>query len=67
MNMNMQKSPLVNVYNVKFIISCKFYCLIPLMSWGGGGWMIEVMFEVMLYFGLNHRPSSGVKLKLNEL
>ena len=31
--------------------------------------MIEVMFEVMQYFGLNHRhrPSSGVKLKLNEL
>ena len=29
--------------------------------------MIEVMFEVMRYFGLNHRPSSGVKWKLNEL
>ena len=29
--------------------------------------MIEMMmFEVMRYFGLNHRPSSGVKLKLNE-
>ena len=29
--------------------------------------MIEMMFEVMRYFGLNHRPSSGVKLKLKEL
>ena len=29
--------------------------------------MIEVMFEVMRYFGLKHRPSSGVKLKLKEL
>ena len=29
--------------------------------------MIEVMFEVMRYFALNHRPSSGVKLKLKEL
>ena len=29
--------------------------------------MIELMFEVMRYFGLNHRPSSGVKWKLNEL
>ena len=27
-------------------------------------WM---MFEVMRYFGLNHRPSSGVKWKLIEL
>ena len=25
------------------------------------------MLEVMGYFGLNHRPSSGVKCKLNEL
>ena len=29
--------------------------------------MIEAMFELMLYLDLNHRPSSGVKLKLNEL
>ena len=30
--------------------------------------MIQVvMFEVMRYFGLNHRPSSGMKWKLNEL
>ena len=29
--------------------------------------MIEVMLEVMRYFGLNHRPSSGVKVKINEL
>ena len=29
--------------------------------------MIEVMFEDMRYLGLNHRPSSGVKWKLNEL
>ena len=29
--------------------------------------MNKVMFEVMRYFGLNHRPSSGVKQKLNEL
>ena len=29
--------------------------------------MIEVMLEVMRYFGLNHRQSSDVKLKLNEL
>ena len=28
--------------------------------------MIEVMFEVIRYFGLNNRPSSGVKLKLKE-
>ena len=28
--------------------------------------MIEMEFEVMRYFGLNHRPSSGVKWKLNE-
>ena len=30
-------------------------------------WMIDVLFEVMRYFGLNYRLSSGVKLKLNEL
>ena len=32
--------------------------------------MIEVIFEIMRYFGLNYRPSfpsSGVKRKLNEL
>ena len=29
--------------------------------------MNKVMIEVMRYFGLNHRPSSGVKRKLNEL
>ena len=29
--------------------------------------MNKVMFEVMRYFGLNHRPSSGVKWKLIEL
>ena len=29
--------------------------------------MNKVMFEEMRYFGLNHRPSSGVKWKLNEL
>ena len=29
--------------------------------------MIEVMFDLMRYFGLNHRPSSGVKWKLQEL
>ena len=29
--------------------------------------MIEVMFEVNRYFDLNYKPSSGVKLKLNEL
>ena len=29
--------------------------------------MNKVMFEVMRYFGLNHRPSPGVKWKLNEL
>ena len=29
--------------------------------------VMEVMFKVMRYFGLNHRPSSGVKLKLKEL
>ena len=29
--------------------------------------MNKVMFEVMRYFGLNHRPSSGVKLKLIKL
>ena len=29
--------------------------------------MIEIMFEVMRYFNLNSRPSSGVKLKLNKL
>ena len=29
--------------------------------------MNQVMFEVMRYFGLNHRLSSGVKRKLNEL
>ena len=29
--------------------------------------MIEVMFEVLRYFGLSNRPSSGVKLKLKEL
>ena len=26
--------------------------------------MIEVLFELMRYFGLNHRPSSGVKWPL---
>ena len=26
-----------------------------------------MMFEIMRYFGLNHRPSSGLKLKLKEL
>ena len=29
--------------------------------------MNKVMFEVMRYFGLNHRPSSDVKWKLIEL
>ena len=29
--------------------------------------MNKVMFEVMRYFGLNHRPSSGVIWKLIEL
>ena len=29
--------------------------------------MIEMMFEVMRYLGLSHRPSSSVKWKLNEL
>ena len=29
--------------------------------------MNKVMFEVMRYFGLNHRQSSGVKWKLIEL
>ena len=29
--------------------------------------MNKVMFEVMRYFGLNHRPSSGEKWKLIEL
>ena len=29
--------------------------------------MNKVMFEVMRYFGLNHKPSSGVKWKLIEL
>ena len=29
--------------------------------------MNKVMFEVMaIYFGLNHRPSSGMKWKLDE-
>ena len=28
--------------------------------------MIERLKEVMRYFGLNHRPSSGVKMKLSE-
>ena len=28
--------------------------------------MKKVMFEIMRYFGLNHRPSSGVKWKLIE-
>ena len=29
--------------------------------------MNKMMFEVMRYFGLNHRPSSEVKWKLIEL
>ena len=29
--------------------------------------MNKMMFEVMRYFGLNHRPSSGVKWQLIEL
>ena len=29
--------------------------------------VMYLMFEVMLYFGLNHRPSSGVKWKLIKL
>ena len=29
--------------------------------------MNKVMFELMQYFGLNHRSSSGVKWKLIEL
>ena len=29
--------------------------------------MNKVMFEVMRNFGLNHKPSSGMKWKLNEL
>ena len=30
-------------------------------------WKIKVMIESMRYFGLNHRSSLGVKMKLNEL
>ena len=29
--------------------------------------MNKEIFEVMRFFGLNHRPSSGVKWKLNKL
>ena len=28
---------------------------------------MEVMFKLMRYVGINHRPSTGVKLKLKEL
>ena len=45
------------------IVISNFYSLIRLMSWNV---MIGVVFEVMQYFGLNHRPSSGVKLKEKE-
>ena len=51
---------------INIIVGSKFYCLIRLKSWAGG-WVIKEMCQVMRYFGLNHRPSSGVKLKLKEL
>ena len=35
------------------------------MNWAGG-WIIQMMLEVMRYFGLYHRPLSQVKLKLKE-
>ena len=34
------------------------------MSWAGG--CKNERLEVVRYFGLNHRPSSGVKLKLKH-
>ena len=43
----------------------QFNCLIRLMSWAGNC-KIERL-KVMRYFGLNHRPSYSVKLKLKEL
>ena len=38
------------------------------MSWAGGCKIERLKdWKKMLYLGLNHRPSSGVKLKLKEL
>ena len=50
------------------MVSSEFFLFDPLKSWRReSGRINKVMFEVMRYFGLNHRPSSGVKWKLIEL
>ena len=48
-------------------VGSEFVCLICLEVWGGGGCMNTVIFEIMQYFGLNHKPSSKVKWKFIKL
>ena len=64
----------IRIMPTHLIVCSRFHCVVRLMRLVFIGWSLEGSFEIvfelkmklMRYFGLNHRPSSGMKMKLKE-
>ena len=54
----------LHFYLYLVIVSNNFYSLVRLMSWGLMMEVIEVMFEVMRYFGLNRMQLYAICIRL---